>query len=84
MSASLANAYRSSIDLPAMYIATTALLLSQNGLRSNLRASDFNFLGEHSPPLLHVCAWMDTCNSPSENLAWLSYEPGSKEERIHQ
>ena len=45
MSAGLANAYMDS------YVATTALLLSQNGLRSNLRASNFlkNFLGEHAP-----------------------------------
>ena len=31
----------------ASHVATTALLLSQNGLRSNSRAS--NFLGEHAP-----------------------------------
>ena len=51
-------------------IATMALLLSQNGLRSNLRASNFkkNFQGEHA----YACTCIHVhirhpCNPPSTN-----------------
>ena len=49
----------------ADHVATTALLLSQNGLRSNLRASMLqNLLGEHTTrPPYFVCLYMHTCTS---------------------
>ena len=59
----------------ASRVATTALLLSQNGLRSNLRASNFKkFSGgacPQTPLLLHSCACVliirCPCNPPSKN-----------------
>ena len=58
----------------ASHVATTALLMSQNGLRSNLRASDFQtFPGRacpQTPLVLHAYAQIrHLCNLPSKILA---------------
>ena len=65
-------------------VATTALLLYQNSLTSNLRVSNStNFLGKHAPRPPHPhpflppsCSFMLThgtrlCSAPSENLRYL-------------
>ena len=51
------------------HAAIMALVLSQNGLRSNLRASNFEeFPGgtfPETPPVIHVYAWSPSPSHPS-------------------
>ena len=58
-----ALAFRCEQECNTLQTSTMALLLSQPGFRSDLRAS--NFLGEHAsrPPLLFMLIWMHTCTS---------------------
>ena len=56
------------------HAATTALLLPQNGLRSNLRASNFEIWGSmplDPPGLACLCKLDIQCNPPSKNPAWV-------------
>ena len=76
----LENAYVDSQNLQysTSHVGTTALLLSQNGLRSTLRASDFQkFPGgtcPHTPLVLHAYAQItQTCKPPSKSPG---YWPG--------
>ena len=61
------------MQYPASHVATTILLLFQNGLRSNLRASDF-FWGSMPPDplvLLFMHAYIHMihpCNPPPPRL----------------